>query len=78
MDDFAAVLAFFAPAFLAGFLAATFFLAGAFLALGEILALVAFLALGMAHILPPCGPARKIRNTRFKQIDITAGTGVGV
>jgi hypothetical protein len=53
---------------LAGFLAATFFLAGAFLALGEI----------MAHILPPCGPARKIRNTRFKQIDITAGTGVGV
>ena len=77
MDDFAAVLAFFAPAFLAGFLAATF-LAGTFLALGDILVLVAFLALGMAHILPPCGPARKIRNTRFKQIDITAGTGVGV
>lgn len=82
MADFAAVLAFFAPAFLAGFFAATFFLAGAFLAVVDFLALVAFLALGMAHILPLCGPARKIRNTRFKKIDkkidMSAGTGAGV
>ena len=64
MDPFAAVLAFFAPAFLAGFFtAATFFLAGAFLALVAILVLVAFFALGMWHILPPCRPACKISRT---------------
>ena len=60
-------LAFLAPAFLATFLAGFFtaatFLAGAFLALVADLALVAFFALGMAHILPLCGPACKIRST---------------
>ena len=64
MDPFEAGLAFFAPAFLTGFLAAaTFFLAGAFLALVAVLALVAFFALGMAHILPLCGAACKISRT---------------
>ena len=68
MAPFAAGLAFFAPAFLAGFLtsfftAATFFLAGAFLALVAVLALVAFFALGMGHILPPCESACKISST---------------
>jgi hypothetical protein len=71
MGDLEAGLAFLAPAFfatflttfLAGFLAAATFLAGAFLALVADLALVAFFALGMAHILPSCGLACKIRST---------------
>jgi hypothetical protein len=61
-------LAFFAPAFLAGFFTeATFFLAGAFLALVIFFALVAgldlvvfFALVGMVHILPVYGRARKI------------------
>jgi hypothetical protein len=58
---------FFAPTFLTGFLTvffATTFLAGAFLALVDFFTMVAFFALvGMAHILPLCGPVRKIADT---------------
>ena len=67
--------AFLAPAFLAGFFAGAFFLAGAFLALVADLALVDFFALvGMAHILPLCGLARKIQRG-LRQIGLGESTG---